>query len=98
MRRESQNAVQELSGMKYVVARWWEKERRVLDNNASPPSSHSCSEEVTASSLVHLIVNSRIPVIADEKDVALNAITVVFFVIKARIPCDTSCRNCALSS
>ena len=36
-KRESQNAVQELSGMKYVVARWWEKERRVLDNNASPP-------------------------------------------------------------
>ena len=26
-----------------------------------PPSSHSCSEEVTASSLVHLIVNSPIP-------------------------------------
>ena len=37
LRRESQNAVQELSGMKYVVARWWEKERRVLDNNVSPP-------------------------------------------------------------
>ena len=36
LRRESQNAVQELSGMKYVVARWWEKERRVLDNNVSP--------------------------------------------------------------
>ena len=67
MRRESQNAVQELSGMKYVVARWWEKERRVLDNNVSPLPSHSCSEEVTASSLVHLIVNSPIPVIADGK-------------------------------